>query len=34
MVDWIAIVWIFFICLIFMLPTYQGGIPFKPDFAG
>ena len=31
-VDWIAIVWIFFICIIFMLPAYQGGIPFKSNF--
>lgn len=31
-VDWIAIVWIFFICLVFLLPAYQGGIPFKSNF--
>jgi amino acid transporter len=31
-VDWIAIIWIFGICLIFMLPAYQGGIPFKSNF--
>ena len=31
-VDWIAIVWIFFICIVFMLPAYQGGIPFKSNF--
>ncbi|MFZ0342461.1 MAG: amino acid permease [Gaiellaceae bacterium] len=31
-VDWIAIVWIFFICLVFMLPAFQGGIPFKSNF--
>jgi amino acid transporter len=31
-VDWIAIVWIFFICIVFLLPAYQGGIPFKSNF--
>ena len=31
-VDWIAIIWIFGICLVFMLPAYQGGIPFKSNF--
>ena len=31
-VDWIAILWIVFICLIFMLPAFQGGIPFKSNF--
>src|SRR5204862_4080504 len=29
-VDWIAIVWIFGICLVFMLPAYQGSIPSNP----
>src|SRR6201987_6153336 len=31
-VDWIAILWIFGICLVFLLPAYQGGIPFKSNF--
>jgi len=31
-VDWIAIIWIFGICLVFLLPAYQGGIPFKSNF--
>jgi amino acid transporter len=31
-VDWIAIVWIFFICIVFLLPAFQGGIPFKSNF--
>jgi amino acid transporter len=31
-VDWIAIVWIVFICIVFMLPAFQGGIPFKSNF--
>src|SRR5499427_8899084 len=31
-VDWIAIVWIFGICLVFLLPAYQGGIPFKSNY--
>ena len=31
-IDWIAILWIVFICLVFMLPAYQGGIPFKSNF--
>src|ERR1043166_6701205 len=31
-IDWLAIVWIFFICLVFLLPAYQGGIPFKSNF--
>jgi amino acid transporter len=31
-VDWIAIVWIFFICIVFLLPAYQGGIPFKSNY--
>jgi hypothetical protein len=32
LVDWLAIVWIVFICLVFLLPTYQGGVPFKANF--
>jgi amino acid transporter len=31
-VDWLAILWIFFICIVFILPTYQGGVPFKDNF--
>jgi amino acid transporter len=31
-VDWIAILWIVFICIVFMLPSFQGGIPFKSNF--
>jgi amino acid transporter len=31
-IDWLAILWIFFICIIFLLPAYQGGIPFKSNF--
>ena len=31
-IDWIAILWIFFICLVFLLPTYNGGVPFKSNF--
>jgi amino acid transporter len=31
-VDWIAILWIVFICIMFMLPAFQGGIPFKSNF--
>ena len=31
-VDWIAIIWIFGICIVFMLPAFQGGIPFKSNF--
>jgi amino acid transporter len=31
-IDWLAILWIFFICLIFLLPAFQGGIPFKSNF--
>jgi hypothetical protein len=31
-IDSIAILWIFFICLVFLLPAYQGGIPFKSNF--
>ena len=31
-VDWIAILWIFFICIVFLLPSFQGGIPFKSNF--
>src|SRR5438034_11252928 len=32
LVDWVAIVWICFICIVFLLPTYQGGVPFKSNF--
>jgi amino acid transporter len=32
-IDWIAILWIAFICVVFLLPTYQGGIPFKANFS-
>jgi amino acid transporter len=32
-IDWIAILWIVFICVVFVLPTYQGGIPFKAGFS-
>jgi undecaprenyl pyrophosphate phosphatase UppP len=31
-IDLLAIFWIIFICIVFMLPTYQGGIPFKANF--
>jgi hypothetical protein len=31
-IDWIAILWIVFICIVFMLPAFQGGIPFKSNF--
>jgi amino acid transporter len=31
-IDWLAIVWIFFICIVFLLPAFQGGIPFKSNF--
>jgi len=31
-IDWLAILWIFFICIVFLLPAYQGGIPFKSNF--
>ena len=31
-IDSLAILWIVFICVVFMLPTYQGGIPFKSNF--
>jgi amino acid transporter len=31
-IDSLAILWIFFICLVFLLPAYQGGIPFKSNF--
>jgi amino acid transporter len=32
-IDWVAILWIFFICIVFLLPAYQGGIPFKSNFS-
>ena len=32
-IDWIAIVWIIFICIVFMLPTFKGGIPFESGFS-
>jgi amino acid transporter len=32
LVDWIAMLWIVFICIVFMLPAFQGGIPFKSNF--
>src|SRR5438034_1666504 len=32
LVDWVAILWICFICIVFLLPTYQGGVPFKSNF--
>jgi amino acid transporter len=31
-IDTLAILWIAFICLVFLLPAYQGGIPFKSNF--
>jgi amino acid transporter len=31
-IDWIAILWIVFICLVFMLPTFKGGVPFQAGF--
>jgi amino acid transporter len=31
-IDSLAILWIFFICIVFLLPAYQGGIPFKSNF--
>jgi amino acid transporter len=31
-IDWIAILWIFFICIVFLLPTFNGGVPFKSNF--
>src|SRR5262249_8735939 len=31
-IDWIAIIWIVGICIVFMLPSFQGGIPFKSNF--
>jgi amino acid transporter len=32
-IDTLAILWIFFICIVFLLPAYQGGIPFKSNFS-
>jgi amino acid transporter len=31
-IDTLAILWIAFICAVFLLPAYQGGIPFKSNF--
>src|SRR5436305_3091364 len=31
-IDTLAILWIFFISIVFLLPAYQGGIPFKSNF--
>jgi amino acid transporter len=31
-IDSIAILWIVFICVVFMLPTFSGGVPFKANF--
>jgi amino acid transporter len=31
-IDWIAILWIVFICIVFLLPTFNGGVPFKSNF--
>jgi hypothetical protein len=31
-VDSIAILWIFFICIVFLLPTFKGGVPFEKGF--
>src|SRR6266536_6062143 len=31
-IDTLAILWIVFICAVFLLPAYQGGIPFKSNF--
>jgi amino acid transporter len=31
-IDWLAILWIVFICTVFMLPAYHGGIPWRNDF--
>jgi amino acid transporter len=31
-IDWLAILWIVFICTVFMLPAYHGGIPWRDDF--
>jgi amino acid transporter len=31
-IDWLAILWIVFICIVFMLPTFKGGVPFQAGF--
>ena len=31
-IDWIAIVWICFICVVFMLPAFFNGTPWKTPF--
>jgi len=31
-IDWLAILWIFFICIVFLLPTFKGGVPFEKGF--
>ena len=31
-IGWIAIVWVIFIVILFMLPTYNTGVPWSPDF--
>src|SRR5437868_10545330 len=31
-IDWIAILWIFFICIIFLAPSYFTGIPWNKGF--
>jgi amino acid transporter len=31
-IDWVAILWIVFICVVFVLPAYSGGVPFKGNF--
>jgi amino acid transporter len=31
-IDWLAIIWIFFICIVFMLPYARAGVPWKSGF--
>jgi amino acid transporter len=31
-IDWIAILWIIFICIVFMLPSYYLGVPWNKGF--
>jgi amino acid transporter len=31
-IDWLAIIWIVFICFVFLLPTFKGGVPFQAGF--
>ncbi len=31
-IDCVAIVWIAFICIVFLLPAAKGGVPFKSNF--